>query len=99
MVILDVSGQASSLNNQLPSVPEELPILPTGSTILFPSIVMPLGSRNPWIVKLIDDAAASNKLVGVFAEKEVGDNADPEMLYEVGCAAIIIRMFKPPEGG
>ncbi|MCU0495688.1 MAG: LON peptidase substrate-binding domain-containing protein [Chloroflexaceae bacterium] len=74
------------------SIPESLPILPIPGGVLFPSALLPLAvSGEPW-VQLIDDAALSTRLVGVFFRKEEGNGFDPLSLGQTGSVAQIARL-------
>ncbi|MBI4297119.1 MAG: endopeptidase La [Chloroflexi bacterium] len=79
-------------------IPEELPILPSGDAIVFPSMVAPMASDNPMTVQIIDYAAASDKMVGIFAQRPNAEGATPTNLYPIGTAAVIARMFRLPDG-
>jgi ATP-dependent Lon protease len=52
-----------------------------------------LGTGEERVVKLINEAAAGDKIVGIFAQRP-----GTEELYEIGTAAIIARLFKLPDG-
>jgi len=75
-------------------IPEELPILPQNEIAVYPSLIVPLATAEEKIFKLIDDAAAGDKLVGFFAQRP--DSQEATDLYPVGTAAIIARMLKLP---
>jgi len=77
-------------------IPEELPILPQNEIVVYPSLIVPLGTAEGKVLKLIDEAAASDKLVGFFAQRP--DSKEATELYPVGTAALIARMFKLPDG-
>jgi len=77
-------------------LPEELPVLPQSEVVVFPSLIVPLGTADAAAIKLIDDAAAGDKLVGFFAQRP--DSKEVTDLYSVGTAAVIARMFKLPDG-
>ena len=77
-------------------IPEELPILPQHEVVVYPSLIVPLGTSEEKVVKLIDEAAAGDKLVGFFAQRS--DSKETTDLYSVGTAALIVRMFKLPDG-
>ena len=78
-------------------IPEELPILPIRDTTLFPKMILPFMVGQERLIKLIDSALISNKMIGIVAikTKEVQE-VTPEDLYEVGCAAFILKMIKMP---
>jgi len=77
-------------------IPEELPILPQHEVVVYPSLIVPLGTAEEKVIKLIDEAAAGDKLVGFFAQRP--DSKEATDLYPVGTAALIARMFKLPDG-
>lgn len=77
-------------------IPEELPILPQHEVVVYPSLIVPLGTAEGKVIKLIDEAAAGDKLVGFFAQRP--DSKEVTDLYPVGIAALIARMFKLPDG-
>ena len=57
-------------------VPEELSILPLRNTVLFPGVVIPITAGRDKSIKLINDAYAGNKIIGVVAQKNEEDE-DP----------------------
>lgn len=79
-------------------LPEELPIFPSGDTVVYPAIILPLGTGEEKAVKLIDEAAATDKIIGFFAQRPSSEQPTPENLYNIGTAALIARMFKLPDG-
>jgi ATP-dependent Lon protease len=82
-----------------PEIPSALPILPLKNTVVFPQIPMPLVVGRPPSVRLIDDAMLRNRLVGLVAQKNAETEEPKEDdLYRVGCAAVIQRLLKFPDG-
>jgi len=79
-------------------IPEELPIFPSGETVVYPAIIVPLGTADAKAVRLIDEAASGDKVVGFFAQRPDSDKSLPDNLYSVGTVALIARMFKLPDG-
>jgi ATP-dependent Lon protease len=77
--------------------PPELPILPIRESVLYPKMILPLMVSQERLIKLIDAALVSNKLVGLAAirNKEASE-VKPGDLYEVGCSAYILKMLKMP---
>jgi ATP-dependent Lon protease len=78
-------------------LPEELPILPIREAVLYPRMLLPLMVIQERLIKLIDAALLSNKMIGIVAikKKEV-EEVKPENLFEIGCAAHILKMIKMP---
>ncbi|MCC7008660.1 MAG: endopeptidase La [Acidobacteria bacterium] len=81
------------------SVPGELPVLPLRDTVLFPSSFMPLAVARESSVKLIDEAIAGAKVIGVFTQKDPAQEDPGEAdLHPIGTLTHIHKMFKLPDG-
>jgi ATP-dependent Lon protease len=81
------------------SIPTSLPILALKSAVVFPHVPTPLVVGRPASVKLIDDAMVRNRLVGLVTQKDPSiEQPKEEDLYRVGCAALIQRLLKFPDG-
>ena len=90
---------ALSTEDRPPVVPAELPVLPLRDTVLFPNSFMPLAVARESSVRLIDEAIANNKLIGVFAQRDPAlDEPIQADLYPVGTATHIHKMFRLPDG-
>src|SRR5436309_6010364 len=81
------------------TIPHVIPILPIRNIVVFPGTVMPLNVGRPKSKALLDEVMPGEKLVGVVTQKN-GDVEDPEYadLYTVGVAAVILKLFKLPDG-
>jgi ATP-dependent Lon protease len=80
-------------------VPSELPVLPLRDTVLFPNSFMPLAVAREASVRLVDEANASGRLIGVFTQKEASvEEPLQDDLYPVGTVTHIHKMFKLPDG-
>ena len=80
-------------------LPLSLPILPLRNTVLFPGVVIPISAGRDKSIKLINDANAGDKIIGVVAQKNEEDE-DPTKndIYNVGTVAQILRVLKMPDG-
>jgi ATP-dependent Lon protease len=79
-------------------LPEDLPILPISEAVLYPKMILPLIVSQERLIKLIDAALLANKMIGIVAIKTKKDEeVKPEDLFEVGCAAYILKMIKMPD--
>jgi ATP-dependent Lon protease len=88
-----VSGERSY------TVPPEVPVLPLRDTVLFPNSFMPLAVARESSVKLVDEALAGGKLIGVFAQRDPGQEEPVQTdLHEIGTLTHIHKMFKLPDG-
>src|SRR5829696_3670822 len=80
-------------------IPAELPVLPLRDTVLFPNSFMPLAVAREASVRLVEEANAAGKLIGVFTQREASvEEPMQEELYPVGTATHIHKMFKLPDG-
>jgi ATP-dependent Lon protease len=94
-----LSLEDRSLGDRPIVVPDELPILPLRDTVLFPQSFMPLAVARESSVRLIDEASASGKVIGVFTQKEAStEEPDQDDLYPVGTLTHIHKLFKLPDG-
>lgn len=85
------------IQNEL--LPESLPILPLRNTVLFPGVVIPITAGRDASVKLINDANANGKVIGVVSQKD--ENVEEPTLEDIntiGTVARILRVLKMPDG-
>jgi ATP-dependent Lon protease len=79
------------------SLPEVLPILGLSDIVIFPGMVAPLLVETAQSTKLIDDVVGGNRLLGVVLQRNPeAENPLPHELYDVGCAARVLKMLKFP---
>ncbi len=93
--------QASPEGEAIHRIPEVLPILPVMDLALFPRMVLPLVVEEEASQQLVDEAMAKDRLVGLVAFKNTDPKGsyEPANLYDVGTAALILKMSKPDEKG
>jgi ATP-dependent Lon protease len=77
-------------------VPKLLPILPLFDAALFPKMVLPLVVMQGESVRLVDEAMAKNRIIGLVVSKkpEEGNKPEHEDLAPVGTSALILKMAK-----
>jgi len=94
--LLTPEDEEEMTNEELPS---SLPILPLRNTVLFPGVVIPITAGRDKSIKLINEANAGNKIIGVVAQKNEEDE-DPTKndIHHVGTVARILRVLKMPDG-
>ena len=85
------------MNNE--KLPASLPILPLRNTVLFPGVVIPISAGRDKSIRLINEANAGNKIIGVVAQKNESDE-DPTKndIHKIGTVARILRVLKMPDG-
>jgi len=95
----ETSHESTASGERSFTVPADIPALPLRDTVLFPNSFMPLAVARESSVKLIDDAIAGGKLIGVFTQtdptREEPGEAD---LHPIGTLTHIHKMFKLPDG-
>ena len=94
--LLTPEDEEEMINEELPS---SLAILPLRNTVLFPGVVIPISAGRDKSIKLINDANAAGKIIGVVAQKNE-DDEDPTKndIHRVGTVARILRVLKMPDG-
>jgi len=87
----------AEMNNE--EIPSSLPILPLRNTVLFPGVVIPISAGRDKSIKLINDANAAGRDIGVVAQKNEEDE-DPTKndIHKIGTVAKILRVLKMPDG-
>ncbi|HEX8269529.1 MAG TPA: endopeptidase La [Flavobacterium sp.] len=85
------------MNNE--ELPASLPILPLRNTVLFPGVVIPISAGRDKSIKLINDANAAGKTIGVVAQlNEEDEDPTKNDIHKVGTVAKILRVLKMPDG-
>ena len=85
------------MNNE--ELPDSLAILPLRNTVLFPGVVIPITAGRDKSIKLINDANAAGKDIGVVSQKneDVEDPTENDV-HSIGTVAKILRVLKMPDG-
>jgi ATP-dependent Lon protease len=79
-------------------LPDVLPILGLSDIVIFPGMVAPLLVETAQSIKLVDDVVGGNRLLGVALQRKPEvENPQPHDMYEVGCAARVLKMLKFPD--
>jgi ATP-dependent Lon protease len=85
------------MNNE--ELPLELAILPLRNTVLFPGVVIPITAGRDKSIKLINDANAGGKIIGVVSQiNEEDEDPTQNDIHKVGTVARILRVLKMPDG-
>ncbi len=79
--------------------PEELPILPLRGLVVYPHTTIPLTVGQPRSIKLVDEAVAGDRLIGLVASHNPElETPGPDEIYGYGTIAQIHRLFRAPDG-
>ncbi len=91
-----MADQQSPMENDEPRLPEILPILPLFDAALFPKMVLPLVVMQGDSVKLVDEAMAKDRIIGLIVSKKPEGKSTPgqEDFARVGTSALILKMAK-----
>jgi ATP-dependent Lon protease len=85
------------MNNE--ALPELLAILPLRNMVLFPGVVIPITAGRDKSIKLINDANAAGKTIGVVAQiNEEDEDPTKDDIHRIGTVARILRVLKMPDG-
>ncbi len=79
--------------------PATLPVLPLKETVVFPDSMTPLAIGQERSVKLIEDVASGDRMLGLVTVRN--EDAEPpgwDDLFEIGTAAIVHKMIRVPDG-
>ncbi|MFL6198311.1 MAG: endopeptidase La [Thermoanaerobaculia bacterium] len=80
-------------------IPDVLPVLPLKDTVVFPYIILPLSVGRDKSVLAVDRALAESRVIMLVAQRDAAlDNPGEGDLYDMGTAAVIMRMLKLPDG-
>ena len=81
------------------TIPTHLPILPLRGLVIFPMTAQPIRVGQPRSIRLIDEAVAENKLIGLVTSKDADlEVPGPDDVYRVGTVAAVHRLFKSSDG-
>jgi len=80
-------------------IPQELSILPLRGLVVYPHTTIPLTVGQPRSIRLVDEAVAGDRLVGLVASRDPElETPGPGQIYEYGTVAQIHRLFRAPDG-
>ena len=79
-------------------LPQSLPVFPLSSALLLPLGQLPLNIFEPRYVQMVEDAMATNRMIGMVQPKSGQDGNDHPTLQKTGCAGKIIEFSEAPDG-
>jgi ATP-dependent Lon protease len=93
------AGQAAAQTEELPRIPEVLPVLALRDSVIYPYVIQPLSVSREKSINAIDAALAENRTILLLSQKQTDiDEPSDQDLHRVGTAALIVRMLKLPDG-
>jgi ATP-dependent Lon protease len=78
----------------LPSLPQELPVLPLRRTVAFPLTLQPLAVNRPVSVETVNRALGADRLILLLLQDNDQDDPGPEDLRRIGTVGVIRQMAK-----
>jgi ATP-dependent Lon protease len=95
-VLMAQENGKPSVDYSAENLPSTLPILPLYDAALFPKMVLPLVVMQGESIKLVDEAMARNRIIGLVVsnKQEKSKPDEKEDLAKVGCSALILKMAK-----
>lgn len=77
-------------------IPDDLPILPLRGLVVFPQTAVPLTVGQPRSIRLIDEAVAAERMIGLVSAKDPSlETPGPDDIYTVGTMAEFIACSAP----
>ncbi|MBN1382155.1 MAG: endopeptidase La [Deltaproteobacteria bacterium] len=81
-------------------IPDILPILPLFNGLIFPRMMLPIEIAGEQSIKLVDEAMAKDRFIGLVMTKknnQPDDKYDAEDFYHIGTSVVIMKMAKTVE--
>ena len=80
-------------------IPEVLPLLPVRDVVVFTYMILPLFVGRDKSIRAVDAAMSRDRLLLLSTQNDATvENPTPEEIHGVGTVAMIVRMFKLPDG-
>jgi ATP-dependent Lon protease len=80
-------------------LPDDLPVLPLRGLVVYPHTTIPLTVGQPRSIKLVDEAVAGDRKIGLLASHDPEqETPGPDEIYDYGTVAQIHRLFRAPDG-
>jgi len=91
--------EGTSSEGGVKGIPDVMPLLPIRDAVAFPGTIMPLNVGREKSKRLVEQAIAGNKLVGVVAQRD-REIEDPGLddIYRVGTVCAILKLLSLPDG-
>lgn len=93
------SREPETDTDTVPTVPDQLPLLPLKDTVVYPLTVYPLVIGKEKSIKLINEVTVGDKILGLTSQKRADvEVATLDDVYSTGTMARILQMIKIPDG-
>lgn len=89
----------SNDKNEMPKIPDVLPLLPVRDIILYPAMVLPLAVGREKSIKALEESMSTNRLVFIVTQKNIQiEDPTPNDVYNIGTICEVLQMLKMPDG-
>lgn len=89
----------TDINDDLPTEPVQLPVLPLRDVVVYPHMVIPLFVGREKSIDALDAAMSSDKRIMLAAQTSAAvDEPTDEDIHRVGTIATILQLLKLPDG-
>ncbi|MEN8142264.1 MAG: endopeptidase La, partial [Thermodesulfobacteriota bacterium] len=80
-------------------IPDVLPLMAVRDVVIFNYMIIPLFVGRPTSIAAVNEALTKDKMLMLATQKDATtDDPDPEEIYDVGMACMIMRTLKLPDG-
>ncbi len=80
-------------------IPSTLPLLPIRDAVVFPSMILPLFVGRDVSVQAVEAALRGDRMVALVTQRAPDvEEPQPEDLYSIGSAGMVMRMIRLPDG-
>jgi uncharacterized protein len=90
--------RARGFSTGVDDLPATLPVFPLPGVLLLPGGRLPLNIFEPRYLAMLDDALASNRLIGMIQPSAGQEQAAAPVLYETGCVGRIVQFAETEDG-
>src|SRR5688572_2432273 len=86
-------------DQNLPPIPETLPVVATHNLVVFPYMVAPMLVGRPPSMAALDAALQGDRLVAMSMQRDENiENPTADDVFPIGCATAVVRMMRTPDG-
>lgn len=97
--ILEIGGDIISEEEENAEIPSILPVLAANDVVIFPDMVAPLSVGTEREMQMIERSLVDNRMLVVAPlERDMGASDDIAAIHPIGCAAVVLKMIKLPDG-
>ena len=80
------------------ALPDSIPLFPLPGALLLPGGQLPLNIFEPRYLRMVDDALAGARMIGMIQPAAAGPDPDHPRLYEVGCGGRLTDFSETGDG-